>query len=56
MAVDAALPIEAIGKSRLEPLHARDEVPGGRFHGEVEMISHDDKRVEGPATSFARLE
>ena len=24
---------EAIGKRRLEPLHPRDEIPGGRFHG-----------------------
>jgi hypothetical protein len=48
--------VEATGEGRLQPLHAADQVPEGRFQREVEMIAHDHKRVQQPRTALARLE
>ena len=55
MPVFAPQPVEPIGKSRLQPLHACDEVALGGLDGQVVVIRHDDERVQPPPAAFARL-
>jgi hypothetical protein len=56
MAPLIAKAIKPIGKRRLQPLHASDEVSPRRFHREVEMIAHDHERMEQPLTTSAGRE
>ena len=51
-----AKPVEAAGESRLQPLHAGDEISEGCFQREMEMIAHDHERVQEPRTALTRLE
>ena len=56
MAALAPQPVKAVGKRRLQPLHARDQIAGGCLQRQVVVVAHHHKRVQYPARLPARLE